>query len=791
MPDSSVTIAGQPVVFDYGAQVREFLADRMPSQENLFSRWQPAPKMHAAIVDNYEQLTAPYPPLPPIELGELQWPTGASRYARALYLVDNASLKAISLAAWGLGSDITTIAEDWGTNITAVPVVIDGEETFETYMLPLPPHRVPGDGAELWLLPLVDARFLRMQIAYDPSSTPGNWAALFTDLATTLGITLSVGAVHADWGIPDGLTIKPGVSAASLLDCASLSVGLRPVVDPLSSVVRLITPTDSDTRRTSTLAKTTIIAGGRRGVGVAPSSVDVWCRKSTEFSLICEEQDKRNASLSGGDPTFAHLAHSAWVVDERTVGSVTTVANSTATNNYVAKVAEAMHDWLDSGGQYAFAGAIAYAPSGYDDYLTIRTAETTPGDYTFTSRVFELPNVFLPSMLLNQTPTLRIAAVIEEFTADDQTTNPGEAYFPGSSTLRVDIAGLTTDDSEQSVTAFYRCGVGWTKLEGGTGGNTELVVFTLTADLAATQGATATANAKAVNVLTGGTTAITVTNPGRFRAFTGAEGVAIKLAEELYWILVVDQPALRVRAVLDAHPDNSGGTIRFGADPRETDAQIKLSPSPVLLTPFPFSFLHESVDPAEATGAIANPLDLLGEDGDTVILEWDADADAYFVSAVYPQRQTELYVTLAADLPTGSLAPSVSCNIAAPSSPGAITTPITVVDRFNVLLNGRSGNRAFVRWQPRLTVGGSGEYQFVAGEHRATRARAVVKTPGFTGAATTFTATVTHGYDGALSGDVTVSNRYNWDAGPINAILEIRWDNIANEWYALQMTCPT
>jgi hypothetical protein len=181
----------------------------------------------------------------------------------------------------------------------------------------------------------------------------------------------------------------------------------------------------------------------------------------------------------------------------------------------------------------------------------------------------------------------------------------------------------------------------------------------------------------------------------------------------------------------------------------------------------------------------------LGEDGDTVILEWDAAADAYFVSAVYPQKQTELYVTLAANLATGSLTPAVSCDLSTPSSPGAITTPITVVDRYNVMMNAQSGDKALVRWQPRLTVGGTGEYQFVVGSHRATRARAVVKTPGWTGAATSFTATVTHGYDGALSGDVTVSNRYEWDIGPTGAIVEICWDNIANEWYATQMTCPT
>jgi hypothetical protein len=364
------------------------------------------------------------------------------------------------------------------------------------------------------------------------------------------------------------------------------------------------------------------------------------------------------------------------------------------------------------------------------------------------------------------------------------------ANSAGGNKLKVDYLNAAkstpsewTDQDEPMLLVRLRDGR-WIRFPGGGGDGsspTELVAFELASDLAKTRGAAAPAHALAPNTLTGSTTPIVVLNPGHFRAFSGAEGIAAKLGDD-YWVLEVDQPALFVRVQLADHPNNSGGTVRYAADPREANAAFTTSsPSPVVLTSFPYSFL-----PSLASGLVPNPLDLFGETGDAAILQWNADAEAYFLAAVFPSKQTELYVTLASNLPTGALTPVVSCNLAAPSSDGAITTPVNVVDRYNVMLNARSGDRALVRWQPRTTAAGSGEYQFVVGSHRATRARAVVASGGFTGSPATFIATATHGYDGPLSGDVIVQNRFNWDTAEAGLVLDIAWDNIGNVWYAVE-----
>lgn len=794
---SSITIAGQPIAFDWQCKLREFLRDRLPAEEVLFARWMPEPKMHAAVIEK-EALTPPYPALHPIEVGELQWPSGASRYARALYVVDKVSLLNIAIAAWDLdviaqgGPDaITDYLSNWGAGATipgavsSVELSIYGEEHFVSQMLPLPPYRIPGTGAELWLLPLVDRRFLWQQIPYEPDGYASSWAGLFDDLATTIGTPIAYAAVPSEYGVPDRFVIQPGVSATALLDCAALSIGRRIVIDPNSSVLRLMTAADSNTRCTATIAKSTIVAGSFRGKAVLPSHVAVFCRKANEFSLACNSQEKRTAVV--GDGAFTHLAHSAWIVDERMFGGSLVKMNATDTGYYVAKVADDMATWLNSGGQYAFAGAIMYAPSGYDDYLTIKAAEVEPEVYWFSSRVYELPAVFLPNLLLSQYSGIRIASIVEQFVAKDQNTDPGLAHFSDNSSHTVGVTGLTSADSGLAISAFYRCGLGWTKISSSAvaGGSTpELFVFTLTSDLAKTRGSTATANAMPANATSGATTAITVTNPGQFRTFTGAMGVAIKLSSTLYWILVVDQPALRVSVVLDVHPNHSVGAPRYGADPREDNAAIKLASidAPYALTPFPFSFMRDF-----SSGLVPNPRDKFGESGDKGIIEWDPVADAYFLSEVQPQRQQEVWAELSTARPNG-LGQAMSCTPATPASDGSMpASPFTVTDTFNVAINAKSGNRLLAKWDA-----SSAGYRAIASQRTATRCKAKIYS-SFSGGSTTIQVYQVAGMDGTtptFTTSLAVNNRFGWDSGVAGADIEIVWDTHLGEWYAVQMDCP-
>lgn len=417
----------------------------------------------------------------------------------------------------------------------------------------------------------------------------------------------------------------------------------------------------------------------------------------------------------------------------------------------IAKYSRTEFDWPVVPGFVTVDSAVFVAPVGGIPARTGTSSPWTPGSATCTRLSYSIADLVSTS-------------------ASEVVYNATASTIPEGTLVIADrVEGKwTIDAAASSVVDFFH--------------------FTLTANLAGTVGATATADATAANTIGGATTAITVTNPGTFRAFSGATGLAAKVAEDVYWIIVVDQPALRVRVKLDAHPNSSGGAVRFGADPREADAAIKLaSPAPVALTPYPFSFVHSSVNPATSTGLIPNTYDKFGENGDWAILEWDASADAYFVSEVIPQRQQEFWATIATDRPAG-LGQIISCTPVAPATDGAFpSSPVNVTDLYNAAINGKSTHKLLAKWNA-----DSGGYQVVVSQHTARRVKCTVAAT-FSGTPATFTATVVNGMDGlAPTGTLTIQNRYDWPDGTLGNPLEVLWDTHAGEWYPDQMkwSCP-
>jgi len=787
----SVTIEDMPVVFDYECQVRDFLENRLPPSDLLFSRWQPQPIGHAATLANLEVVQPPYPDLPDCCVGELQWPSGLSRYARALYLVDDFSMQVIAKAAWGLDdSELDTQADrslllariptDWGPNILPLTVRITGEEQFSAQMYPLPPYRVPGDGGGLWLLPLVDVRFLWRQYTFN-GTLPSNWSLLFITGANALGCQIE-GTYGANFGIPDPLTIKEGSPWVGILDCAALSVGNRLVVDPATGMVRGISPASSVDRRAAMTSKTLVTAGGRGTKGFYPSDVKIVCRKANELSLACDDTIDKIGTLSA-EGSYVHSVHSAWVVDYRITDTYTGTygeVNGTATTDYVDAVAAAMVGWLPSGGQYAFAGPISYYPTGFDDYLSIEACEHEPGKYRFGSRVHELPPVFLPNLLLNQWASLTVATDIDQFTIIEEVTvdATGRGAWRGSLSKQVDIAAGETYKVGAKVWAVYRCGLGWRIVTREQSLSRGYAKFVLTSDLARTFGSTATATA--VNVDTGASLgSITVLQTGQFRAFTGASGLCA-ITDFGYPIIFVNEPAPRILGVLAANPADSGGSRKWGCDPREATAYLRTSPAPYALTEFPNNFLSMTTD-GDGTIHVDNSYRKFGEDGDLVICEWDPTYEKYCATDIMPQRQQQMWVALTADRSNG-LAQPLTVDLRVPASHGPIPGTIEVADSYNVAINAKTGHHAFVVWDA-IT----GKYRALESQHTATLVKATIAST-VTGTPSSFTVTPVTGYDGITpGGTLTVQNRYGWDKVTADDPIDVRWDSVAGEWYPVQM----
>lgn len=273
---NSITINGLPVLLDWQFQLRNFLDARLPASDMLFARWpKPVNTNPLACGNAPEYLHPPYPELPPIKIGEVQWPTGASRYARALYAVDWVTLVEVMKHCFGYEPPETDsippvelkpfeVPTSWDTNINRewkhVELKIDAgrDGFFRCNMMPLSATRITGNGVDLWLLPLVDSRYFRN--VFDSDFTTGldmDWDDLLYELGSEQrqfvsnmagpGLYMPVHDYGEDtvskvYGKPDPRISAPEhpQHAAQLLDIAALSVGLRVVVSPMTDRVYLM-----------------------------------------------------------------------------------------------------------------------------------------------------------------------------------------------------------------------------------------------------------------------------------------------------------------------------------------------------------------------------------------------------------------------------------------------------------------------------------------------------------------------------------------------------------------------
>ncbi len=704
-PDSgSVTIAGQPILIDYQCQLRNFLADRLPPEDILFARWQVgAVRPNPFSCDNSpDYIDSPYPPLPSLSIGEIQWPSGASRYARALYAVDWESLKVIAESAWGYAlpeQEPTDVPDSWGASFYEVDLVIRGidSQQFRASMFVLRPYRVTGTGVDCWLLPLVDARWKMGHKAFEPLPyKPENMAALVQSIATAAGATIAAESASIT-GEPDKRLWKAEQPAVSLLDAACLSSGLRVVRDPVGTL-RALSAATSETRRNSRLSSDwQILSGGKRGKTELPSTVRVHCRKEGG-----DKFEVKSSAVSGGmSPGGTSLA--VWSSWRSSTGNVT------ETNAFAAQIAGCVSAWANSGGQYCMAGPINYIPSGFDDYMSILLEEPEPEKYTFRTTIRELPGVFLPRAIL-------LGGEDDECCAgDDHFLFTLSEYMAGGGALG-EIR--TMDDLSQveasatvknTLNHFSHLKNGdrgiCVKVNGvyyavhpeapGESGTTSGHVFTLDGKLDKPHGSTASATIirSGETGITNGAT-ITVINTGNKVGYTGAVGWAVKIGLQ-YWVVELDQYPLQSLVVFDddTHTFSGAGT-RQGKI--EDQKPISIS-SWEAMTPYPFGFVPSYAD-------IHNPHNLLALANDSGIVAWndsyeDVENSIYGrfeLIEVFPFTKRRLQFRLTADIDTmlASVVENFEIIQTREFTAGQVAEPIPkyLYDDMKLISYGRSGD---------------------------------------------------------------------------------------------------
>lgn len=187
-----------------------------------------------------------------VQVGTLRWPRGASRWAVGHYLATSAQLERIRDLAY------SGPAEDQSQPL---PLVL-GRGTFristDLFLLPsLPLSKAPFPAHNgLHLLTLVDDRYWwwyrAATVTIDPGTT--TWDALYTGLATALGVTLVWDAIDAAYLKPtDDFDTQYG-HLPPLLDAVASSVG-QVVVRDLDGVVYAQSPATALAYQRQTLSQ--------------------------------------------------------------------------------------------------------------------------------------------------------------------------------------------------------------------------------------------------------------------------------------------------------------------------------------------------------------------------------------------------------------------------------------------------------------------------------------------------------------------------------------------------------
>jgi hypothetical protein len=233
-----VTYAGQPAVLDFNRTVEKFVAARWPE-----SRWPTADdrldthSMASPLTSKGGRFRLPYPKLPAPRINELIIPTGASRYARGLFLFSREGMTEIAKRVWGYNGDLSTIPNFgiWGINNLKENLEIDYNESVSWPMFALPPVLLdPAGENDLWLLPLVDARYFTARDVVERTSIqPGiTWGGLIDKLSNKSDLfkVASYPLIPPEVGIPDRESFtSTGLSYGVAIDSISLSIGFRAV----------------------------------------------------------------------------------------------------------------------------------------------------------------------------------------------------------------------------------------------------------------------------------------------------------------------------------------------------------------------------------------------------------------------------------------------------------------------------------------------------------------------------------------------------------------------------------
>jgi hypothetical protein len=326
------------------------------------------------------------------QLQTLCWPNTASRWAEGWFFAVDQQLGSVNLPG-----SIRAQAYAGGT-WNALPLVVnDGTQsvTLSLYMLPpIPLCKVVAPGIAppgLYLLPLVDARYLWWDVAASISVTAGTttWTQLFASLASALGITLTTDAISSAYLSPPSDFNTNFEFLPPQLDGACRSVGLQLVAN-LDGTFKAVSAATAQTQLSLNLSlpNPVVAAGGGLIDLVNDATSDLAGVLPASVTCLFPTVDADNNPTGGTTPqtvTLASLLPPASVNLPQFVGAATfdgtellrCSANAGPSNGaeIAALATQLAADWYSWQGvrraHLSLSGAASWAPTGGEERIEL------------------------------------------------------------------------------------------------------------------------------------------------------------------------------------------------------------------------------------------------------------------------------------------------------------------------------------------------------------------------------------------------------------------------------------
>lgn len=402
----TTTIAGFPVLVDRSGDAQAWLDKYLPTDDIFRRQFQDPDTYLSGPRGTGEFFVSSLPDLPPIEIGQIQWPcVGVSRFARGLFLVDRVGLVDILREAWGVDAPTTfpyTIPSSWlQTKNQTVAVTL--ETGVVVHLFVLLPIRVSDD---VWILPLVDGRYYGLGqpvkvTAINEEKPSATWAQYFTALSAFNYSVAYSAESGVSYGNPDPILRDPQVALPFAIDAACFSLGCRPVV-PFPAVpdqtqaafvqtVKCELPADAIVKK-AVLFSMDKVTGGSSGYATKPLGV----RFATRLINSYYSGENRSYTYdqfigSGSGEGVILFAKALWNVHLPSADPYTEF------QNYTSAIADKLDYWNADEYYITLLDLVAVDPSGFDDYIVFDTLRKT-------TTVRSLPVDFIAPYFVSQTP---------------------------------------------------------------------------------------------------------------------------------------------------------------------------------------------------------------------------------------------------------------------------------------------------------------------------------------------------------------------------------------------------